>query len=141
MKTETQDRYVVCRTTGTILNLQDCYVVTAEQLGDASTDSEIAAVTRNGHKVLDPTSYTQKDALDIVEQWRKAFKWQGVLFTRDDLTNSIINHYGYAENLDDKVTAIMASRFWNKYLEDALIREGSEYIEQAIYDHKYGDLI
>ena len=37
-------RYVICRTTGTILDLHDCYIVTAQQLGDADTDSEVCDV-------------------------------------------------------------------------------------------------
>lgn len=37
-------RYVICRTTGTILDLNDCYIVTDEQLAGAFTDSDVCHV-------------------------------------------------------------------------------------------------
>lgn len=36
-----QIRYVICRNTGTILDLHDCYIVTDEQLAGAFTDSDV----------------------------------------------------------------------------------------------------
>ena len=60
------------------------------------------------------------------------------MFTRDDIRQAVIDHYGWAESLDEKVEQVMATRMWVKTLEDAVIREGMECIYEAIQQVENG---
>ena len=37
-----EKKLIIDKATGTILNLDDCYIINADELGDSFTDSEVA---------------------------------------------------------------------------------------------------
>lgn len=37
-----EKKLIIDKVTGTVLNLDDCYIINADELGDSFTDSEVA---------------------------------------------------------------------------------------------------
>lgn len=136
-----KDRLIIDTSSGTIVDLRDCRVIDSDLLpiDHTMSDGEVSDLAeRVGHRVIDPTDYTEQDALELVAHWAKHYGWQYALFTRDDIRQTVIDHYGWAESLDEKVEQVMATRVWRKTLADALIREGMECIYDAIEQAKDG---
>jgi hypothetical protein len=77
---------------------------------------------------------TEEQALDLMWSFARKFGWKGTMFTRDDIRQAIIDQCGESETLDNEITAVMGTRIWTKYLEEAIAREGYECLYEAIYD-------
>jgi hypothetical protein len=78
-------------------------------------------------------NYTEEQALDLMWSFARKFGWRGTMFTRDAIRQAIIDEHGESETLNDKVIAVMNTRMWAKYLEEAIAREGMECLYEAIY--------
>lgn len=86
-------------------------------------------------------NYTEEQALRLVSRFAQQYGWKGTMFTRADIRQAVIDHYGWAESLDEKVEQVMATRMWVKTLEDAVIREGMECIYDAIQQVENGVML
>ena len=75
---------------------------------------------------------TEEQALDLMWSFARKFGWKGTMFTRDDIRQAIIDQCGESETLDNEITAVMGTRIWTKYLEEAIAREGYECLYEAI---------
>lgn len=135
-----ETKYIIDKTTGTVLDLAGCYIINGDQLDDTFTDSEVSDLAdRVGRKVVDTADYTEEQALGLVSRFAQQYGWKGTMFTRTDVRQAVIDHYGWAESLDEKVDKVMATRMWVKTLEDSIIREGMECIYDAIQQIENGE--
>jgi len=82
---------------------------------------------------------TEEQASDLFYLFQVKFNWEGTYFSQEDIVNYWEETHdneaeGYFSLSQDQIDKVMATRIWSKYLEDALIREGSEVIRDAIYE-------
>jgi hypothetical protein len=129
-----KQKLIIDTQTATILNIEHCYIIEANELSDDDfTSSELQMVTdRCGQPIRALDDYTEEQAIELVWSFVHRFGWKGTMFTRQDVRQTVIDHCGERPTLDNYVEAIMASRMWVKTLEDALVREGYECLYDAI---------
>lgn len=133
---------IIDTSSGTIVSLNDCRIVSGDllPLHHELSDGEVSELAlRHGKPVASIVGYTEEQALDLVWSFARRFGWKGTMFTRTDVRQAVIDHYGWAESLDEKVDKVMDTRMWRKTLEDALSREGTECIYEAIFDAENGE--
>ena len=96
--------------------------------------------TERGVTTMETTAdnITEEQALDLMWSFARKFGWKGTMFTRDDVRQAIIDQYGESETLEKELTAVMGTRMWTKYLEEAIAREGMECLYEAIYAAENG---
>lgn len=132
---------IIDTSSGTIVSLNDCRIVEADLLPvhhDLS-DGEVSELAlRHGKPVASVVGYTEEQALLLVSQFAQQFGWKYTMFTRDDVRQAVIDHYGWAESLDEKVDKVLGTRMWVKTLEDSIIREGMECIYDAVREVEEG---
>lgn len=132
---------IIDTSSGTIVSLNDCRIIEADLLPvhhDLS-DGEVSELAlRHGKPVASIVGYTEEQALLLVSQFAQQFGWKYTMFTRDDVRQAVIDHYGWAESLDEKVDKVLATRMWVKTLEDSIIREGMECIYDAVREVEEG---
>lgn len=133
---------IIDTSSGTIVSLNDCRIVSGDllPLHHDLSDGEVSELAeRHGKPIASVVGYTEEQALDLVWSFARRFGWKGTMFTRTDVRQTIIDHYGERPTLDLQVEQVMDTRMWRKTLEDALIREGTECIYEAIFDAENGE--
>jgi len=83
-------------------------------------------------------NYTEEQALDLVWSFARRFGWKGTMFTRADIRQAVIDQCGESPTIDAQVDKVMDTRMWRKYLEEAIVREGTECIYEALVDVENG---
>ena len=137
----TTTQLIIDTSSGTIVSLNDCRIVSGDllPLHHDLSDAEVSELAeRHGETITCHGQYTEEQALRLVSRFAQQYGWKGTMFTRDDIRQAVIDHYGWAESLDEKVEQVMATRMWVKTLEDAVIREGMECIYEAIQQVENG---
>lgn len=133
---------IIDTSSGTIVSLNDCRIVSGDllPLHHNLSDGEVAELAeRHGETITCHGQYTEEQALDLMWSFARRFGWQGAMFTRTDVRQTIIDHCGERPTLDLQVEQVMDTRMWRRTLEDALIREGMECIYEAIFDVENGE--
>jgi hypothetical protein len=82
---------------------------------------------------------TEEQASDLFYLFQVKFNWEGTYFSQEDIVNYWEETHdneaeGYFSLSQDQIDKVMATRIWSKYLEDALIREGSEVVADAVHE-------
>jgi hypothetical protein len=129
-----KQKLIIDTQTATILNIEHCYIIEANELSDDDfTSSELQMVAdRCGQPVRALDDHTEEQALELMWSLVRRFGWKGTMFTRQDVRQTVIDHCGERPTLDNYVEAIMASRMWVKHLDEAMCREGYECLYDAI---------
>ncbi len=129
-----KQKLIIDTQTATILNIEHCYIIEANELSDDDfTSSELQMVAdRCGQPVRALDDHTEEQALELMWSLVRRFGWKGTMFTRQDVRQTVIDHCGERPTLDNYVEAIMSSRMWVKHLDEAMCREGMECLYDAI---------
>jgi hypothetical protein len=82
---------------------------------------------------------TEEQASNLFYLFQVKFNWEGTYFSQEDIVNHWENTHdneaeGYFSLSQDQIDKVMATRIWSKHLEDALIREGSEVVADAVHE-------
>ena len=137
----TTTQLIIDTSSGTIVSLNDCRIVSGDllPLHHDLSDGEVAELAeRHGEKITPLGQYTEEQALDLMWSFARRFGWKGALFTRADVRQVIIDQCGERPTIDAQVEQVMDTRMWRKYLEEAIVREGTECIYEAIIDVENG---
>lgn len=78
-------------------------------------------------------NYTEQQALDLVAELSRKHGWKSTIFTTEDiaqiwldLTERVIT--------PEEMAQVKETRMWAKYLDEAMCREGSEYLYETIHN-------
>lgn len=134
-----KQKLIIDTQTATILNIEHCYIIEANELSDDDfTSSELQMVAdRCGQPVRALDDYTEEQALELMWSLVRRFGWRGTMFTQTDIRDAIEEMVGLnvatdEQATDEQIQAVMKTRMWVKTLEDALVREGMECLYDAI---------
>lgn len=129
-----RQKLIIDTQTGTILNIEHCYIIEANELSDDDfTSSELQMVAdRCGQPIRALDDYTEQKALELMWSLARRFGWRGTMFTPNDVRDALEEQVGLNEATDEQIQAVMKTHTWVKTLEDALVREGMECLYDAI---------
>ena len=77
------------------------------------------------------TNYTEEQALALVSKFVAQFGWQTAIITNQDIATAweeITGRQISAEILAD----VKDTRMWVRYLDEAMVREGMEYLYETL---------
>lgn len=127
-------KLIVDTTTGTVLGLDDCYIINAEELGDDYSDGEaMELAVKYGTKVREfapDDDMTPDEALHLVLAIQKKFGWSGTMFTADDIIDELESRL--VEPTGEMVDAVMATYEWRKSLPNLTTSWGFECLSDAV---------
>lgn len=129
-----KQKLIIDTQTATILNIEHCYIIEANELSDDDfTSSELQMVAdRCGQPIRALDDYTEQQALELVWSLARRFGWRGTMFTQADIRDALEEQVGLNEATDEQIQAVMKTRMWVKTLDDALGREGMECLYDAV---------
>jgi hypothetical protein len=132
-------KLIIDKVTGTVLNIEGCYVIEAEQLDDSFTDSEIADLAdRLGMPVseykITVDTMREHEAIELYYQMSRKFGWVGCIFTVADIHMQLAEEGLEGDELEKMVEKTQQTRSWRKVMEDAMNREGYEVLAEAIQE-------
>jgi hypothetical protein len=133
-------KLIVDVSSGTIVLLEQCRIVQADQLpmDYELSDGEMGALAKRvGTPIPTLDNYTEEQALKLMWSLVRRFGWRGTMFTQTDIRDAIEEMVGLnvatdEQATDEQIQAVMKTRMWVKTLEDALVREGMECLYDAI---------
>lgn len=81
---------------------------------------------------------TENEALDLLTAFKEKFNWRGSLFIIEDIENALEAHNEDLEE-DEQITVedVIATRAWNRHMNDFLTEEGFRVLEEACHDATY----
>ena len=129
-----KQKLIIDTQTATILNIEHCYIIEANELSDDDfTSSELQMVAdRCGQPIRALDDYTEEQALELVWSLVRRFGWKGTMFTPTDVREAIGERVGLNEATDEQIQAVMKTRMWVKHLDEAMCREGYECLYDAV---------
>lgn len=127
-------KLIVDKTTGTVLDLDGCYIINAEELGDDYSDGEaMELAVKYGTKVREFApldDMTPDEALDLFLAIQKKFGWAGVVFTADDIVDELESRL--VEPSGELIDAVMHTYEWRKSLPNLTTSWGFECLSDAV---------
>jgi hypothetical protein len=151
-------KLIIDKVTGTVLNIEGCYVIDADQLDDSFTDSEIADLAdRVGVKVEDPDDVSEviwfdtltdrqkldtmeeHDGIELYHQMSSKFGWVGCIFTVADIRMKLAEDGLEGDELEKMVEKVQWTRWWHRTMDNAMNGAGYEILDEAIYEAKNGE--
>ena len=149
-------KLIIDKVTGTVLNIEGCYVIDADQLDDSFTDSEIADLAdRVGVKVEDPDDVSEviwfdtltdrqkldtmreHEGIELFHQMCGKFGWVGCIFTTEDIRMRLEDDVFDEAEMDKMVEAVTWTRWWRKAMDNAMNEAGYEILDEAIAEAIY----
>ena len=129
-------KLIIDKVTGTVLNIDGCYVIDADQLDDSFTDSEIADLAdRLGVKVtldIDVNTLHEHQGIELFHQMCGKFGWTGCIFTDEDIRQQLEQEEVSEEDMDAMVEKVGWTRWWRKVMDEAMVETGYEILAEAI---------
>ena len=130
-------KLIIDKVTGTVLNIEGCYVIDADQLDGSFTDSEIADLAdRVGVPVAraEVGTMEEHEGIELYHQMSSKFGWVGCIFTVADIRMRLAEDGLEGDELEKMVEKTQQTRSWRKVMEDAMNREGYEVLAEAIQE-------
>lgn len=128
-------KLIIDVSSGTIVLLDQCRIVEGNQLPTdyELSDGEMGALAlRVGKPIPTLDNYTEEQALELMWSLVRRFGWRGTMFTPTDIREALEERVGLNEATDEQIQAVMKTRMWVKYLDEAMCREGMECLYDAI---------
>lgn len=126
-------KLIIDKVTGTILNIEGCYVIEADQLDDSFTDSEIADLAdRVGTPISVASTMQEHDAIELFHQMSSKFGWVGCIFTVADIRMKLAEDGLEGDELEKMVEKVEWTRWWRKTMDNAMNEAGYEVLAEAI---------
>jgi hypothetical protein len=133
-------KLIIDKVTGTVLNIEGCYVIEADQLDDSFTDSEIADLAdRVGTPINVASEMQEHDGIELFHQMSSKFGWVGCIFTVADIRMKLAEDGLEGDELEKMVEKVQWTRWWHKIMSDAMNEAGYETLDEAIYEAKNGE--
>jgi hypothetical protein len=132
-------KLIIDKVTGTVLNIEGCYVIDADQLDDSFTDSEIADLAdRVGVPVAraEVGTMEEHEAIELFHQMCGKFGWVGCIFTEEDIRMRLEDDVFDEAEMDKMVEAVKWTRWWRKHMDNTMAEAGNEALDEAIYEAK-----
>lgn len=129
-----KQKLIIDTQTATILNIEHCYIIDADELPDyylISSELQLVA-DRCGQPVRALDDHTEEQALELMWSLARRFGWKGTMFTSNYVRDALEERVGLNEATDEQIQAVMETRMWVKHLDDAMYREGMECLYDAI---------
>jgi hypothetical protein len=134
-------KLIIDKVTGTVLNIEGCYVIDADQLDDSFTDSEIADLAdRVGVPVAraEVGTMEEHEGIELYHQMSSKFGWVGCIFTVADIRMKLAEDGLEGDELEKMVEKVQWTRWWRKTMDNAMVEAGYEALDSAIYEAKNG---
>jgi hypothetical protein len=134
-------KLIIDKVTGTVLNIEGCYVIEAEQLDDNFTDSEIAELANrvgvpvSEYKVTVETM-REHEGIDLFHQLCGKFEWKGCIFTEGDIRQNLEDEDIDEATLNKMVEKVQWTHWWRKIMDNSIIEAGYAILDEAIYEVK-----
>jgi hypothetical protein len=137
-------KLIIDKVTGTVLNIEGCYVIEADQLDDSFTDSEIADLAdRLGAPVseykITVDTMREHEGIELFHQMCGKFGWVGCIFTEDDIRQQLEQEEVSEDDMGTMVEKVQWTRWWRKHMDDAMNQAGSDALLEAIREAKTGE--
>jgi hypothetical protein len=135
-------KLIIDKVTGTVLNIEGCYVIDADQLDDSFTDSEIADLAdRVGVPVAraEVGTMEEHEGIELYHQMSSKFGWVGCIFTVADIRMKLAEDGLEGDELEKMVEKVQWTRWWRKTMDNAMVEAGYEALDSAIYEAKNGE--
>ena len=129
-------KLIIDKVTGTVLNIEGCYVIDADQLDDSFTDSEIADLAdRVGVPVAraEVGTMEEHEAIELFHQMCGKFGWVGCIFTEGDIRQRLEDNYFNEKEITKLIEKIQWTRSWRKGMDNAMNEAGNDMLDEAIY--------
>lgn len=128
-------KLIIDKVTGTVLNIEGCYIIDADQLDDNFTDSEVAELAdRVGNPVAMDDEMTEQQAIQLTYKMFSKFNWVGCIFTKEDIRMKLEDQVADEAELESMVEAVTATRWWRKSMEGVMNEAGYDVLAEAIYE-------
>lgn len=132
-------KLIIDKVTGTVLNIEGCYVIEADQLDDSFTDSEIADLAdRVGTPISVASTMQEHDAIELFHQMSSKFGWVGCIFTVADIRMCLADDFFEGVEIEKMVEKVQWTRSWRKVMEEAMNEAGADCLLEAIREAKEG---
>jgi hypothetical protein len=137
-------KLIIDKVTGTVLNIEGCYVIEAEQLDDSFTDSEIADLAdRLGMPVseykITVDTMREHEGIELFHQMCGKFGWVGCIFTEDDIRQQLEKEEVSEDDMGTMVEKVQWTRWWRKVMDEAMVETGYEILAEAISEATAGE--
>jgi hypothetical protein len=135
-------KLIIDKVTGTVLNIEGCYVIDADQLDDSFTDSEIADLAdRVGVPVAraEVGTMEEHEGIELYHQMSSKFGWVGCIFTVADIRMKLAEDGLEGDELEKMVEKVQWTRWWHRTMDNAMNEAGYEILDEAIYEAKNGE--
>ena len=137
-------KLIIDKVTGTVLNIEGCYVIDADQLDDSFTDSEIADLAdRLGMPVseykITVDTMREHEGIELFHQMCGKFGWVGCIFTEEDIRMKLAEDGLEGDDLEKMVEKVQWTRWWHRTMDNAMNEAGYEILDEAIYEAKNGE--
>jgi hypothetical protein len=133
-------KLIIDKVTGTVLNIEGCYVIEADQLDDSFTDSEIADLAdRVGTPINVASEMQEHDGIELYHQMSSKFGWVGCIFTVADIRMKLAEDGLEGDELEKMVEKVQWTHWWHKIMSDAMNEAGYETLDEAIYEATAGE--
>jgi hypothetical protein len=76
-------------------------------------------------------NYTEQQALELVAQLSRQFGWKSTIFTDGDIKDAWEEITG-KDITTEQLAEVKGTRMWVKHLDEAMCREGMEYLYETI---------
>ena len=136
-KEKEMGKLIIDKVTGTVLNIEGCYVIDADQLDDSFTDSEIADLAdRVGVPVAraEVGTMEEHEAIELFHQMCGKFGWVGCIFTEEDIRMRLEDDVFDEAEMDKMVEKVKRTRWWRKAMDEATCEAGNEMLDGAIQE-------
>ena len=130
-------KLIIDKVTGTVLNIEGCYVIEGDQLDESFTDSEIADLAdRVGVPVAraEVGTMEEHEAIELYYQMSSKFGWVGCIFTVADIRMKLAEDGLEGDELEKMVEKVEWTRWWRKTMDEAMNEAGYEVLAEAIYE-------
>ena len=135
-------KLIIDKVTGTVLNIEGCYVIDADQLDDSFTDSEIADLAdRVGVPVAraEVGTMEEHEAIELYHQMSRKFGWVGCIFTIAYIRMRLAEDGLEGDELEKMVEKVEWTRWWRKVMDEALWEAGYGMMDEAIREAQEGE--
>jgi hypothetical protein len=135
-------KLIIDKVTGTVLNIEGCYVIDADQLDDSFTDSEIADLAdRVGVPVAraEVGTMEEHEAIEFYHQMSSKFGWVGCIFTIADIRMRLAEEGLEGDELEKMVEKVEWTRWWRKVMDEAMCEAGYGMMDEAIKEAQEGE--
>jgi hypothetical protein len=78
-------------------------------------------------------NYTEEQALQLVSTFITRFGWKTAIFHDEDIKEAWKSRTN-EDITDSQMAQVKDTRRWGKYFDEALVREGLEFLDEICYD-------